>query len=69
MEGWILAAEATRRWGLGESTIRSAIHRKQFEPDEHKKIGRDWLVTISGMERLYGEERKMLKQRIEKEID
>jgi len=55
MTDWITAAEATKRWGLGESTIRSAIHRGQFAPGEYQKLGRDWLVTIPAMERLYGE--------------
>lgn len=52
---WITAAEATRQWNLGESTIRSAIRRRQFEEDEFKKLGRDWFVKVSAMERLYGE--------------
>lgn len=55
VDEWIPAAEAARQWNLGDSTIRVAIHRRYFFPDEYKKMGRDWFVKISAMERLYGE--------------
>lgn len=58
-ESWLVAAEATQLWSLGESTIRSAIRRGQFEKDECKKEGRDWFVKVSAMERLYGEVKAM----------
>jgi len=57
MPDWITAAEATKRWGLGESTVRMAISRGRFLEHEYKKLGRDWLVTIDAMKELYGEEK------------
>lgn len=53
---WISASEAAQKWGLGESTIRSAINRKQFAKGEYRKSGSVWLVRESAMERLYGSE-------------
>ncbi len=52
---WISTSEATDRWGLGESTLRSAIRRGQFEKGEYRKSGSVWLVRESAMKRLYGE--------------
>jgi len=52
---FILATEATEKWGLKDSTIRRAIFDKRITKDECKKEGRDWKVTISAMKRLYGE--------------
>lgn len=54
------AAEATKLWGLGESTIRSAIRRGQFKENEVRKSGRIWLIKESAMKRLYGEPKKKL---------
>lgn len=55
MTEFITASEATQLWGLGESTLRSAIRRGQFEKDEYRKSGRIWLVSTKAMERMYGE--------------
>ncbi len=52
---WISTSEATDRWGLGESTLRSAIRRGQFEENEYRKSGSVWLVRKSAMKRMYGE--------------
>jgi hypothetical protein len=52
---WISASEATEKWGLGESTLRSAISRGKFESGEYRKSGSIWLVRESAMKRLYGE--------------
>lgn len=48
-------AEASEKWGLGESTLRSAIHSDRFiEGVDYKKSGKVWLVTRKAMERVYG---------------
>lgn len=48
-------AEASEKWGLGESTLRSAIHSERFtEGIDYKKSGKVWLVTKEAMERVYG---------------
>lgn len=60
MMDWITAADASKRWGLEGSTIRQAIRRGRFKEGEYQKLGRDWLVTISAMKRLYGEEKSMI---------
>lgn len=57
-EKFILATEATKMWGLSDSTIRRALHDGRFEKDECKKVGRDWQITINAMKRLYGEPKK-----------
>ena len=50
--------EACKRWGLGESTLRKAARSGRFLEDELRKSEKTWLVTRSGMERLYGKEPK-----------
>ena len=50
--------EACKRWNLGESTLRKAALSGRFTEDEARKSGKCWLVTRSGMERLYGKEPK-----------
>ncbi len=52
-------AEAAEKWGLGESTLRSAIHRGRFEEGkEVRKSGKTWLITVSAMKRVYGESKE-----------
>lgn len=48
-------AEATKRWGLGHSTLREAAKHSRFLPGETRKSGGTWLVTEEAMRRLYGE--------------
>ena len=50
--------EACKRWNLGESTLRKAAMDGRFLENEVRKSGKSWLVTLSGMERLYGKEPK-----------
>lgn len=52
---FILATEATKKWGLSESTIRRAIFDGRIKEMERKKEGRDWKVSILAIKRLYGE--------------
>ena len=49
------AAEATKLWGLADSTIRRAYMEGRFREDEAKKSKGTIMVTRAGMERLYGE--------------
>ena len=57
--------EAGERWNVPADSIKQCCLKryaiKQFTDDEARKSGRNWLVTRQGMERLYGEEPKMLK--------
>jgi len=55
---WITLAEAARRWSRADSTLRHAIRRDRFQPDECRKSGKVWLVRISARERLYGKSRE-----------
>ena len=48
-------SEATKRWGLGHSTLREAAKHSRFLPGEIRKSGGTWLVTYEAMRRLYGE--------------
>ena len=50
--------EACKRWNLGESTLRKAARSGRFLESELRKSEKTWLVTRSGMERLYGKEPK-----------
>jgi len=54
---WITLAEAALRWNRADSTLRNAIRRRRFLPDEVRKSGGTWLVRTSAMERLYGKPR------------
>lgn len=49
------ASEATKLWGLGKTTIRSAIRSGRFKRGEVRKSGKVWLVKESAMKRLYGD--------------
>ena len=57
--------EAGERWKVPADSIKQCCLKryanKQFTDDEARKSGKNWLVTRQGMERLYGEEPKMLK--------
>lgn len=57
--------EAGERWNVPADSIKQCCLKryanKQFTDDEARKSGKNWLVTRQGMERLYGEEPKMLK--------
>lgn len=48
-------SEAAKKWGLANgSTIRKAIERGKFDPDEIKQAGDVWITTYSAMERVFG---------------
>jgi hypothetical protein len=49
------ATEAASRWGLDESTVKKACQQNRFTEQEARKSGGTWIVTRSGMERVYGE--------------
>lgn len=50
----LTAPEAAEQWSLEESTVKKACQQGRFTPEEARKTGKVWLVTIEGMERLYG---------------
>mgnify|MGYP001642861474 CR=1 FL=1 len=60
------AAEAAERWGISPVTVKQACSGQRNTPprftnSECRKSKGTWLVTKQGMERLYGEEIKVLK--------
>ena len=55
LEQVLTFAEATKRWGLGHSTLRESVRHNRFLPGETRKSGGTWLVTEKAMKRLYGE--------------
>ena len=55
LEQVLTFAEATKRWGLGHSTLREAAKHSRFLPGEIRKSCGTWLVTEKAMKRLYGE--------------
>lgn len=46
------AREAAQKWKLDDSSIRKRIG--DFPNGTIKKFGRDWVVTIRGMEAVFG---------------
>lgn len=54
IENVYTAAEAAQLWGLDASTVKRAAQQGRFTQDECKKSAGTWIVTKSGMERLYG---------------
>lgn len=57
----LTAAEAAELWGLAPDTVKQAcidskngIKKNPFHLGEYRKSKATWLVTKSGMERLYG---------------
>lgn len=56
--------EAAERWNVTADALKQNCRgrvKNGFKEGEFKKSGKMWLVTRQGMERLYGEEPKMLK--------
>lgn len=54
-------SEASTLWNLDSSTLRWAIKRGRFKPGEVRKAGREWLILVTAMERVYG----TLKEEVE----
>jgi len=51
----LTAAEAARLWDLDSSTVKKACQQGRFKPEEARKSGKNWLVTVEGMRRVYGD--------------
>lgn len=48
-------SEAAEKWGLADgASIRMAIDRGKFKPNEIKRCGHIWVVTYPGMQRVFG---------------
>lgn len=49
-------AEATEKWELGESTLRSMVKSNRLEEGkDYRKSGKVWLIRKDSMQRIYGE--------------
>ena len=56
--------EASKRWNITADALKQNCRgrvKNGFKSGEYRKSGKNWLVTRQAMERLYGEEIKMLK--------
>ena len=54
-DGLIAFTEACQMWDLNESTLRKAVsYGKLVDGIDVCKFGKQWVVTISAMEREYG---------------
>lgn len=56
-------AEASLLWGIAPDTLKKACRGQKgnpprFTPEECRKSCGTWIITRSGMERLYGEMKK-----------
>ena len=53
--------EATRIWGLDDSTLRKAIARGKFiNGVDTQKFGKQWVIAKEAMEREYGHTKNLL---------
>ena len=55
--------EAAKRWNVSPTTIKlyclgTKNQTPKFNKNEYRKSGKVWLVTKSGMERVFGPERR-----------
>ncbi len=50
----LTAAEAAKLWKLEPSTIKKACQKGRFTSEEARKSAGTWIVTRTGMERVYG---------------
>ena len=58
-DGLIAFTEATRLWGLNESTLRKAlVYGKLKEGIDAVQYGKQWVVSLSAMEREYGKRKE-----------
>lgn len=51
-------SEAAEKWGFANgNTLRKAVERKKFQPNEIRKSGDIWLTTYDAMLRVFGQPR------------
>lgn len=49
--------EASQLWNLDDSTLRKAVaNGKLVDGQDVKKFGKQWIITIEAMERIYGKQ-------------
>lgn len=54
-DGLLSFKEAAQLWGLDDSTLRKAVSSgKIIENTDAKKFGKQWLITVEAMERIFG---------------
>ncbi|MDE6849579.1 MAG: hypothetical protein K2O29_08075 [Ruminococcus sp.] len=47
--------EASEKWNLDDSTLRKAVKNGRLvDGKDVKKFGKQWIVTVNAMERVYG---------------
>ena len=56
------ASEAAQRWGLAKVTVRQACSgyvksAPRFTKEEARQSGSTWLITVAGMNRVFGEQK------------
>lgn len=57
------ATEAAEKWGIAKVTVRQACSgysksAPRFTSEETRQSGSTWLVTVEGMNRVFGERNK-----------
>lgn len=55
-------SEASKIWGLANSTLRTAIFEGRFTDKDVRKSGGVWLIKKSSMIRAYGEPKPKTKK-------
>jgi len=64
---WLTTVDIENKYGLPKGSVRRDIHRKKFEENEIKKVGRDWLIGMDTADKLYDKKRKIAIQKTKKE--
>ena len=55
-EGLMSFKEAAEKWKLDDSTLRKAVANGKLTEDvDVKKFGKQWVITVEAMTRLFGE--------------
>ncbi|OGO81271.1 MAG: hypothetical protein A2Y21_10730 [Clostridiales bacterium GWC2_40_7] len=49
----LTVSEVALVFGIPETTIKSALQNHRFNPHEHRKSGKVWLITKQGMQRIF----------------
>ena len=57
-DGLMSFQEATKKWGLSESTLRQAVfHGRLKEEEEIHNFGKQWVITEAAMRRMANQKR------------
>ena len=59
LTGVLTTGEAAALWHKSPITLKARCKEGRWLPGEVRRAGRDWLISRSAMERVYGPEKKI----------